>query len=348
MKFNKKLIIQDKEISLTSPTFIIAEAGVNHGGNIIIAKQLIDLASDSGADAVKFQTFKAEDLILDNVEKAPYQQKTTDSKESQMDMLKRLEVSKEQNIELKNYCEEKKIIFLTTPFDETSLSELDDLDLVAYKVASTDTTNLPFLKKIAKKGKPIFLSTGMTYLAEVQMALETIYEFNKNVVLLQCTANYPINDDEANLEVINTFKKHFDILVGYSDHTVGVGAAPFAIPMGASVVEKHFTLDKSQDGPDHRASLSPEELKEFVKLVRKVDKFMGSDIKKPNLSETKTRVSLQKCMVANKDILIGEEFTEDNIIAKRTGGLGISPIYFNDIIGGTSSKKYVKNEIIEI
>ena len=347
MKFNKKLNIQNKEISPTSPTFVIAEAGVNHGGDMSVAKKLIDLASDAGADAVKFQTFRAEHLILDSVKKAPYQQKTTEATESQMDMLKKLEVTREQNLELKKYCEEKNIIFLTTPFDENSLDEIDELDLPAYKIASTDTTNLPFLKKVAQKGKPIFLSTGMTYLSEVQMALETMYEFNKDIILLQCTANYPIRDDEANLSVINTFKTHFDILVGYSDHTVGVGAAAFAIPMGAKVVEKHFTLDKSLTGPDHKASLSPEKLKEFVQLVRKVDDFMGSSIKKPNLSETKTRASLQKCLVANKEIKEGELFTEENIVGKRTGGVGVSPIYYKDIIGTKVSRNYKQNEIIE-
>ncbi|MEA2018961.1 MAG: N-acetylneuraminate synthase [Campylobacterota bacterium] len=346
MIFNKTINIQNKEIKATSPTFVIAEAGVNHGGDMYIAKKLIDLASQAGADAVKFQTFKAEHLILDTVKKAPYQQKTTEATESQMDMLKKLEVTREQNLELKKYCEEKNIIFLTTPFDENSLYETDELDLPAYKIASTDTTNLPFLKKVAQKGKPIFLSTGMTYLSEIQMALETMYEFNKDIVLLQCTANYPIRDDEANLAVIDTFKKHFDVLVGYSDHTVGVGAAAFAIPMGAKVVEKHFTLDKTLEGPDHKASLSPEELIEFVKLVRKVDDFMGSSIKKPNLSETKTRASLQKCIVANVTISKGEEFTEDNIVAKRTGGKGISPIYYKDIIGTIADKTHKKDELI--
>ncbi len=338
--------VGDKIIGENQPTFIIAEAGVNHGGDMAVAKKLIDCAADAGVDAVKFQAFRAEDLILNNVEKAPYQQKTTDAKESQFDMLKKLEVSREQNFELKKYCIEKDIIFLTTPFDEYSLEAIDELDLPAYKIASTDTTNLPFLKKVAQKYKPIFLSTGMSYLSEVQMALETIFEFHKEVVVLQCTANYPIKDSEANLAVINTFKNHFDIMVGYSDHTVGIGAAAFAIPMGAKVVEKHFTLDKSLEGPDHTTSLSPEELVDFVKLVRKVDAFMGTSIKKPNLSETKTRASLQKCLVANGNIKKGDCFTEDNIIAKRTGGIGISPIYYKDLLGIKASKNYKNNEII--
>jgi sialic acid synthase SpsE len=261
-------------------------------------------------------------------------------------MLKRLEVTKEQNIELKQYCEAKNIIFLTTPFDEFSLDELDGLGIPAFKIASTDTTNLPFLKRIAQQGKPIFLSTGMTYLSEVEMALEVINEFNKDVVLLQCSANYPIENEEVNLNVINTYKKHFDILVGYSDHSVGVGAAPFAVPMGAKVIEKHFTIDKDGEGPDHRASLSPDELKLFIAQVRKVETFMGSAIKKPNLSELKTRASLQKSLVARKEIKQGDVFTEELIIAKRTGGKGISPIYYEDVLGKTASQDFAVDDII--
>ena len=348
MNFNKKINIKGKIIHAGSPTFVIAEAGVNHGGNMEIAKQLIDLAVDAKADAVKFQTFKAEHLILSDIQKAPYQKDTTDSSESQFDMLKKLEVSREQNFELKQYCAKKNIVFLTTPFDEESLEELDELDLPAYKVASTDTTNLPFLKKIAKKGKPIFLSTGMSYLSEVRSALETIYEYNKDVVLLQCTANYPIQDNEANLAVINTYRDNFDILLGYSDHSVGVGAAPFAIPMGAKVVEKHFTINKDDKGPDHAASLSPDELIDFVKTVRRVDEYMGSTIKEPSSSEMGTRKSLQKCMVANKNIQKGELFSKDNLVAKRTGGIGISPINYKNIIGIKSHKTYKKNEVISL
>jgi sialic acid synthase SpsE len=265
-----------------------------------------------------------------------------------MDMLKNLEVSREQNIELKKYCIKRKIIFLTTPFDEISLDEIDELDLPAYKIASTDTTNIPFLKKVAKKGKAIFLSTGMSYLSEVKLALETIYEYNKNVVLLQCTANYPIQDDEVNLAVIDTYRDNFDVILGYSDHSVGVGAAPFAIPMGVKVVEKHFTLDKSAKGPDHAASLSPKELIDFVKTIRRVDSYMGSNIKEPSQSEQSTRKSLQKCIVAKQKIKKGEKISEDNIVAKRTGGVGTSPIFYNDLIGTKAIKDFMKNEIIII
>ena len=348
MKFNQKINVCNEVISKDSSTFIIAEAGVNHGGDMAIAKKLIDLAADAGANAIKFQAFKAEHLILKNVEKASYQKDTTDVNESQFNMLKKLEVTKEQNLELKRYCEERNIIFLTTPFDEVSLNEIDELDLAAYKISSTDTTNLPFLKKIAKKGKPIFLSTGMSYLFEVRLALETLFEHNKDVVLMQCTANYPIKDNEANLAVINTYRDNFEVLLGYSDHSVGTGAAPFSIPMGVKVIEKHFTIDKSLEGPDHAASLSPKEFVEFVKIVRKVDEYMGSPIKQPSSSELNTRKSLQKCLVASKYIKKGDLFTKDNMIGKRTGGIGISPVHYKDVLGKRAQENFKKNEILKI
>lgn len=348
MNFDKEINIQDKLISNDSRTFVIAEAGVNHGGDMKIAKQLIDIASDAGADAVKFQAFKTENLILEDIKKATYQKKTTGSNETQYEMLKKLEVTMDQNKELKNYCIKKNIIFLTTPFDEQSLDDLDDIDLPAYKIASTDTTNIPFLRRIAKKNKPIILSTGMSYLSEVKLALKTINEFNNEVILLQCTANYPIKDNEANLAVINTYKEHFNILVGYSDHSVGIGAAPYAVSMGAKVVEKHFTISKDNAGPDHAASLSPEELKEFIGIIRKVDSFMGTSLKEPSDSELETRQSLQKCLVASCFIRKGDIFSNKNIIAKRTGGQGISPIEFDNIVGQAAYRNFAANEVIAI
>jgi len=347
MKFNKKIIVGNYTIDSKSPVFIIAEAGVNHNGNINTAKKLIDTAVDAGANAVKFQAFKTENLILTDVEKAQYQKSTTGTSESQYEMLKKLEITKEQNLELVNYCKQKNIIFLTTPFDEESLDDLDELNLPAYKVASTDTTNLLFLKKIAQKGIPIFLSTGMSYLEEVELALKEISKYNQDIILLQCTANYPINDEDANLNVIKTYQDKFDILVGYSDHSVGIGASPYAVPMGAVVVEKHFTLDKDLSGPDHRASLSPTELKDFVSEIRKVEKYLGSKTKQPSKDEEKTRLSLQKSLVALHTINKGEVFTEHNIVAKRTGGKGISPIHYKNIVGKKASKDYSPNEIID-
>ncbi len=348
LPFDPYIPVGEKVISPEHPVFIIAEAGVNHGGDFDLAMQLIDIAVSAGADAVKFQTFKAEHLILDSVSKAPYQTKTTDAAESQFDMLKRLEVSRDQNQKLMDYCKQQGIIFLTTPFEEVSLDELDELDLDAYKIASTDTTNIPFLEKVARKGKPMFLSTGMTHLGELAKVLEYIYPINQQVVLLACTANYPIKDEEANLRTIDAYHEQFDCLVGYSDHSVGVGAAPYAVPMGAVVLEKHFTTSKELEGPDHRASLSPEELHQFVQDVRRIEKYLGSPHKMPTLSETRTRASLQKGLVATRPIAAGEAFTTDNIIGKRTGGQGISPLYFYEVVGQTAPRAFAENEIIDV
>lgn len=346
MKFHRKITIENKIISNTSSTFIIAEAGVNHNGDIKLAKKMIDVAVESDMDAVKFQTFKTDKLILKNIGKAPYQKKTSDSNESQYDMLKRLELSKEQTIELMDYCRQKRIIFLSTPFDKASLDELSELGVSAFKVAATDLTNIQFLRQVAQKGKPIILSAGMCYLEEVQKALEVIHPINKDVILLQCTANYPIQDSEANINVIHTFKETFDILTGYSDHSQGVGASPYAVAVGAKVIEKHFTLDKSMEGPDHRASVTPNELKQIVQDVRQVEKYLGNGIKMPSCSEQMNRKSLQKCLVADKDIEIGEMFDDENIVAKRTNGIGIPALYFDNVVGQIAKKNYSKDDII--
>ncbi len=346
MQFNSHITIGNFSIGKMHPTYIIAEAGVNHGGDIELAKHLIDIAVEAGADAVKFQAFRTENLILEQVEKAPYQQETTEKTESQYEMLKKLELAQEQYTVLKNYCQSKGITFLITPFDEGSLTELEEIGVEAYKIASTDTTNLPFLKKVAQTGKPIILSTGMCYMEEVEAALQEMHPYNKDVILLQCTANYPIKDEEANLNVIHTFKEKFDIIVGYSDHSVGVGAAPYAVPMGARVVEKHFTNDKSAEGPDHLASLDPEELKAFVQQVRKIEQYLGGYEKIPTASESNTRQSLQKCLVASQAIKAGEPFTESNIVAKRTGGKGMSPIKYKELVGQLADKDYAPNDII--
>lgn len=346
MNFSKEIKAGERMIGHDHPVFIIAEAGVNHGGDMNVARQLIDIAAGAKADAVKFQAFRTESLILKNVEKAPYQQKTTAASESQFEMLKKLELKREQYAELKKYCAQKGIMFLITPFDEDSLKELEEVGVEAYKIASTDTTNLPFLAKVAQTGKPVFFSTGMSYMNEIEAALSEMAEFNRNIVLLHCTANYPIRNDEVNLNVINTFRQKFDMLVGYSDHSVGIGAAPYAVPMGAVVLEKHFTLDKSLEGPDHLASLDPAELKAFVEQVRMIEVFMGSNEKKPTESEMKTRASLQKCLVAAKSIRKGEVITADAIVAKRTGGRGISPMRYKEVIGTTADRDYITDDII--
>jgi N,N'-diacetyllegionaminate synthase len=344
---SKALTVAGIKIGADEPCFIIAEAGVNHGGDMHVARQLVDVAVEAQANAVKFQAFKTENLILKNIEKANYQKQTTESSESQYNMLKRLEISIAETTELKKYCDSRGIIFLTTPFDEGSLDELDDLNLPAYKVASTDTTNIGFLRKVAQKNKPVFLSTGMSYFSEVERAVKDIQRFNQSLVVLQCTANYPTDDSEANLRVLDTFRENLGVLIGYSDHTMGVGASPYAVAMGACVVEKHFTLDPANEGPDHRASLSPEGLKEYVKTIRRVESYLGSKLKAPTDSELETRNSLQKCLVASRSIKKGEVFSDDNIVAKRTGGVGISPMELDSLLGLIASRDYQMNEIIQ-
>lgn len=346
--FNSQLQIENRIISEQEKTFIIAEAGVNHNGDMSLAKEMIDVASESGVDAIKFQTFKAEKLILKNIEKAPYQKVTTNSNESQYDMLKRLEVTKEQTKELMDYCRKKNIIFLSTPFEKTSLDELDELRVPAFKIAATDLTNIQFLRQVAEKGRPIILSAGMCYLEEVERALDAIYPINKELVLLQCTANYPIGDTEANINVIKTFQKTFDVLVGYSDHSQGVGASPYAVAVGAKVIEKHFTLDKNMEGPDHKASVTPEELKQLVLDIRRVEKYLGDGIKIPSCSEQMTRRSLQKCLVASRPIKAGELFDNDNIVAKRTNGEGISALYIDNVVGQVTQREYRTDDIINL
>lgn len=348
MKFADQIALGNSIISQNSPTFIIAEAGVNFNGNVEIAKRMIDAAVEAGADAVKFQSFKAEYLILENIEKAPYQKKTTSSGETQFEMLKKMETSFEKMAELKKYCEEKEILFLTTPFEKQSLDEIDRLDVAAYKVAATDLTNIQYLRQVAEKQKPIILSAGMCYLEEVQCALEAIYPINKKVILLQCSANYPINDEEANIKVIQTLQEKFDILVGYSDHSQGVGASPYAVALGAKVIEKHFTLDKQGEGPDHKASVTPEELKQLVSDIRRVEKYLGNGIKMPTCFEQMTRKSLQKCFVAKREINAGDVFDENNIVAKRTNGEGISALYYDSIVGKCANRKFSKDDIIYI
>lgn len=346
MNFSHAIKIGNKVISDVDRTFIIAEAGVNHNGDIGLAKRLIDAALEAGVDAVKFQSFKTKNLILRNTEKAPYQKKTSVSEESQFDMLKNLELTKEQTRELLDYCQKKELIFLSTPFEKASLDELDELGVPAFKIAATDLTNIQFLRQAAEKGKPIILSAGMCYLEEVRCALEAIYPINKDVILLQCTANYPIQDAEANIGVIRTFKEKFDMLVGYSDHSQGVGAAPYATVLGAKVIEKHFTLDKTLHGPDHKASVTPDELIQLVQDIRRAECYLGSGEKMPTCSEQMTRKALQKCMVAAQPIKAGEKFSEENIVAKRTNGEGISALYYDSILNTAAYRDYNVDDII--
>ena len=346
MAFRNVIKISNKLITQESPVLIIAEAGVNHNGQMDLAKKLVDAAVSAGADAVKFQAFRTEALILSNVPKAGYQIKNSGARQSQSAMLKALELSKAQNKILCDYCRIKKIVFLTTPFDETSLDEIDELKLPAYKVASTDITNLLFLQKVARKRKPLILSTGMATIDDVDQALKAIGPINRDVVLLQCSANYPVADDEVNLRVLQTYRERYGVIVGYSDHTRGLGASPYAVAMGAKVIEKHLTLDKGLSGPDHKASLDPDEFRSLVEEIRRVERFMGSKEKRLTASEVENRRSLQKCLVAAHPISKGSYFTHDNIIGKRTGGIGISAAEYQKLLKKKADRDYEKDEII--
>ncbi len=347
-EFHKRICIGNAVIREDGPVFIVAEAGVNHNGDMSIARELIDAAAESGVDAVKFQTFKTDGLIVKNVEKAPYQKKTTDGGETQDSMLKKLELSREQTAELADYAARKHLIFLSTPFEKESLDELDAIGVPAFKIAATDLTNIQYLRQVAQKGRPIILSAGMCYLEEVRCALQAIHPINRDVILLQCTANYPIRNSEANIRVVRTFQEEFHMLVGYSDHSEGVGASPFAVAAGAKVIEKHFTLDKTMQGPDHKASVNPEELKQLVSDIRRAEEYLGNGMKMPTCSEQGTRKALQKCLVAAKTIEAGETFTEENIVAKRTNGAGISALYVDDVIGRRACRRFEKDSVISL
>ncbi len=348
MSFNQIINIGDRRISNYDPCFIIAEAGVNHNGDLQRAKEMIEVAADCGVDAIKFQSFVTKELILSNVGMAEYQKANLKQVGSQFDMLKKLEVPAESMIALKEFAESKGLVFLTTPFDEVSLDELDICNLEVYKVASTDTTNLSFLRKIARKNKPLILSTGMTYMSEIQLVVEDLKSINQDIILLHCTSNYPTPPDEVNLNIIRTFQREFEIITGFSDHTEGLGASPYAVGLGAKVIEKHFTLDKNLPGPDHKASLEPNELIELVRAIREAESYMGVDIKYPTLSELGTRASLQKSILARKTIKKGDEFSEANLNTKRAGGQGIPAIYIDQLIGKKATRNYSIDDIIQI
>ena len=343
----KKIKIGNKIIREGNPCFIIAEAGVNHNGDIKLAKKLVDVAKEAGADAVKFQTFKAENVVTENAAMASYQKRNIKKKETQQEMLKEIELDYKDFIRLKKYCDKKKIIFLSTPHSEDAIDFLEDL-VPVYKVGSGDLTNLPFLEKIAKKKKPIILSTGMATLSEVKEAVRTIKRAKNNkIILLHCTTNYPCSLEEVNLRAMLTLKKEFNLPVGYSDHTLGILVPVMAVTMGARVLEKHFTLDKHLPGPDHKASLEPDELKEMIKTIRNVEKTLGNGIKKPTRSEEKIKKVARKSIVAKVDIPKGVKITKDMLDIKRPG-TGIEPKYLKRIIGRKSKKNIKKDELIKL
>ena len=328
--------------------FIIAEAGVNHNGSIDLAYKLIDVAVESGADAVKFQTFKAENIASKNAPKAEYQKQTTDVSESQFDMLKKLELDVETHKELITYCKQKDIIFLSTPFDHESIDLLCDLGLKIFKIPSGEITNLPYLKHIGSLSEQVILSTGMSTLEEVGDALNILTNagtLKENITVLHANTMYPTPMEDVNLNAMLTIQKEFGLAVGYSDHTLGIEVDIAAVVMGASIIEKHFTLDKTMEGPDHEASLEPEELKEMVASIRNIEKALGSSEKKPSPSESSNIKVVRKSIIANQNIKKGDLLTDKNISVKRPGG-GISPMQWDEIIGVAASKDYNADELI--
>jgi N,N'-diacetyllegionaminate synthase len=328
--------------------FIIAEAGVNHNGSVDLAKKLIDVASISGADAVKFQTFKAENLIVKNTQKADYQKQTTDASESQFDMIKKLELDIDAHKELIAYCQKKDIMFLSTPFDHESIDLLSDLGLQIFKIPSGEITNLPYLRHIGSLDKQVVLSTGMSNLKEIGGALNILINAGTskdNITVLHANTMYPTPMEDVNLNAMLTIQKEFSVAVGYSDHTLGIEVDIAAVAMGASCIEKHFTLDNTMDGPDHKASLEPEELKAMVGAIRNIEKALGSSEKKPSPSETVNIYAVRKSIVAKANINKGDILDENNLCVKRPGS-GISPMKWDEVIGTISSKDYNADELI--
>lgn len=328
--------------------YIIAEAGVNHNGNLETAKLMVDKAKDSGVDCIKFQTFISKNLLSKTADKAEYQKKQTNSNENQYEMLKKLELSFKDFKELDKYCKHIGIEFLSTAFDDESIEFLNTLEMKRWKIPSGEITNLPYLIKIAKIGKPVILSTGMSTMNEIRDAVDVLNRYGLfDITILHCTTEYPTPFEDVNLLAMNNIKSQFNLNVGYSDHTKGVEVSLAAVAMGAIVIEKHFTLDRNMEGPDHRASLEPKELKYMVDSIRNVEIAIGSSEKKVTYSEKKNRDVARKSIVAKKYICKGELFTEDNLTVKRPGN-GISPMKWFDILGKVAQREFKEDELIEL
>lgn len=335
--------IGKQTIDQHSPTYVIAEVGVNHNGDIKLARQLIDVAVESGADAVKFQTFKSEKLVSKQAAKAAYQIKNTDNDDTQYEMLKKLELSFDDFKELKTYCEEKGIEFLSTPFDEESANFLCEIGVHALKIGSGDLTNIPFLEHLSRFNIPILLSTGMGTLSEVEEALEALG--GNDVAILHCTSNYPSPVEDVNLQVIATLAKAFNKPIGYSDHTEGNEITFASVAMGAKIIEKHFTLDRSLPGPDHQASITPEELRVLVRGIRNIEAAFGDGVKRCMPSEENTKSVARKSLVAAKDLTPGEILTESNLEIKRPG-TGVPPKYFSKLLGKQVKRSVDRDQVL--
>tara|TARA_B110000114_G_scaffold173855_1_gene201826 strand:- start:5988 stop:6992 length:1005 start_codon:yes stop_codon:yes gene_type:complete len=334
---------------MINKVLIIAEAGVNHNGDINIAKQLIDAAAKAGVDYVKFQTFNSKKLVSKNAQKASYQKANTSNKtESQLSMLQKLELSKDEHYELISYCKTKNIKFLSTGFDIDSIEFLNDLNIDLFKVPSGEITNLPYLRKIGELKKPVIISTGMAEMKEIEDALNVVLKSGSHlsdVTILHCNTDYPTPMIDVNLRAMLSIKEQFEVNVGYSDHTLGIEIPIAAVALGAKVIEKHFTLDKTMEGPDHIASLEPNELKAMVDAIRNIERAFGDGIKKPSVSEMKNKTVARKSIVANKPIKKGELFTKDNLTIKRPGN-GLSPMLWDKVIGTKASVDYQEDDLI--
>ena len=325
--------IAGRKVGPGHPCFIIAEAGVNHNGDAHMARRLVEIAAESGADAVKFQTFKAERIVSAQAPKADYQLRTTDVHESQLEMIRRLELSEEMHRELMAYCRQQGILFMSSTFDEQSADLLTELGVAVYKIPSGEITNLPFLAHIARKGKPMIISTGMADLSEVEAAVRIVEaNGNQQITLLQCVSNYPADPADVNLRAMSTMANAFGVPVGYSDHTPGIEVPLAAVALGACVVEKHFTIDQSLPGPDHAASVEPEDLAALVSGIRKVESALGHGRKEPASSETNTAEVARKSLVAARHIPNGTKLTEELIAIKRPGS-GLPPAMRAHLIG---------------
>ena len=325
--------ISGRRVGPGEPCFIIGEAGVNHNGSVELARKLVEVAAESGTDAVKFQSFKSDKLVTATAPKAAYQAEQSNQDESQFEMLRKLELSVDAQRELQELCRQRQILFLSTPFEEESADFLDQLGIGAFKIPSGEVTNLPFLAHVGRKKKPIILSTGMSTLAEVAAAVHTIRETgNAQIVLLQCTSNYPADPADANLRAMNVMAQEFNVPVGYSDHTTGHEVALAAVALGACAIEKHFTLDHTLPGPDHKISLEPKELREFVRAVRTVESALGTGEKKPAGSEADIAAVARKSLVSACDIPANSIITLEMIAARRPG-TGLSPALHDQLVG---------------
>lgn len=342
------LNIAGHKIGPGHPVFIIAEAGVNHNGSLARAKELVDVAAAANVDAVKFQTFKTENVISSSAPKAAYQKETTGATESQLEMVKKLEITFDAFRELEAYCKERGVMFLSTPFDNDSVDLLTELHVPAYKVPSGEITNDPLLSYIACKGQPIIMSTGMATMGEVEAALKVIYSVgNRQVALLHCVSNYPANPSDANLRAMHTMELAFGVPIGFSDHTLGVEVSLAAVALGACIIEKHFTLDKNLPGPDHRASLDPVELKVMVVGIRKIEAALGNGYKEPATNERDTASVARRSVVAACRISAGTILTEQMLMCKRPG-TGLPPRMIPMIVGRRIRTDILSGELISL